>query len=172
MQLHDGFKDRVPKTADEFAAYWRKHKLGKASIEAADAEMKASGNNDRVEAFRESAKSKRAMRASKNSNFLISYPMMVRLAMTRRYQMQMNDLPTLLITTVYVFSFLFRSFSPFSVLTAFSFLPAPPCSKPSSLDRFTGRWKNLRAASSVVEVLFSSPSSFVDFFPVSSSFPG
>jgi hypothetical protein len=35
--------------------------------------------------------------------------MMVRLAMTRRYQMQMNDLPTLWITTVCVsfLSFLF-----------------------------------------------------------------
>lgn len=162
--VRDGHKDRVPKTADEFAAYWRKSELGKASVQAADAEMKLTGDgkaDGRVEAFRESAKSERAKRAGKTSNYLISYPMMVRLAMTRRYQMQMNDLPTLLITTVCVTTF---PYFPSVPSTDSPFSAAPPCSKLSSSVVSTSRCPRTRAVSSVVVVSSSSPSSFVSFF--------
>ncbi|GAA5975740.1 hypothetical protein JCM11641_005856 [Rhodosporidiobolus odoratus] len=100
----DGVDQRsVPQSAADLAAAWRKSELGGAAEKEAEDQLSLSGDEkggDRAEAFRESARSERVKRQSKESNYLISYPMMVRLAMRRRLQMQMNDLPTLWITTL------------------------------------------------------------------------
>ncbi|GAA6000108.1 hypothetical protein JCM10207_006055 [Rhodosporidiobolus poonsookiae] len=101
--LREGFEGHVPKTADEFVAHWQKSELGKRAMQEAEEQLRLTDSDKtagRVEAYRESAQAERVKRQSKASPYLISYYQMVRLAMVRRYQMQMNDLPTLAITTI------------------------------------------------------------------------
>ncbi|GAA5915070.1 hypothetical protein JCM6882_006773, partial [Rhodosporidiobolus microsporus] len=101
--VREGFEGRVPKTADEFVQHWRNSELGKRAFRDAEEQLKATGGGkaeEHLNAYRESAHAERSKRASKGSSYLISYPQMVKLAMGRRYRMQMNDLPTLMITTV------------------------------------------------------------------------
>ncbi|GAA5925123.1 hypothetical protein JCM10213_000539 [Rhodosporidiobolus nylandii] len=99
--FRDGVDKRsIPQSADDLVAHWRESELGKRAAQEADERLRATEQGGHADAFRESAKAERVKRTSENSNYLISYYMMVRLAMQRRYQMQMNDLPTLLITTI------------------------------------------------------------------------
>ncbi|GAA6016702.1 hypothetical protein JCM11491_000212 [Sporobolomyces phaffii] len=96
-------RGKVPQTAEEFAAYWAKSELGKRNIEATEEQLRlmAPGEStDQVEAYRTSAHAEHVKRASHKSPYLISYWMMARLAMIRRYQMQMGDIGTLAIVTI------------------------------------------------------------------------
>ena len=121
--MRPGFEGKVPKTADEFAAYFQISKIGHDNVAEFEAQ-KLQYSEDKLIAFRESARAERAEHLSKESSYLISYPfvlsflrrasgasltliwavsrirMQVRLAMVRRFQMQMGELPTLIITTV------------------------------------------------------------------------
>ncbi|GAA5967234.1 hypothetical protein JCM3765_001744 [Sporobolomyces pararoseus] len=101
--VREGYEGRVPQTADDFAAYWAKSELGKRNVQHAEEQLRllAPGeSNDQVDAYRASAQAEHVKRASNKSPYLISYPMMARLAMVRRYQMQMGDIGTLAIVTI------------------------------------------------------------------------
>ncbi|GAA5983374.1 hypothetical protein JCM10908_000258 [Rhodotorula pacifica] len=101
--VRDGFEGRVPQTAQEFVAYWKKSELCKKNEHEVEEQLRAHGSADgqaKMERFRESAAAAHVKRQSPKSPYLISYPMMVRLAMKRRYRMQMNDLPTLAIVSI------------------------------------------------------------------------
>lgn len=73
--VREGYENRVPKTADEFAEYWRNSELGKKNAEdAARAIAGASDSSEHLENFRQSAKAEKAKHLSKDSKFVISYP--------------------------------------------------------------------------------------------------
>ncbi|KAI5479965.1 hypothetical protein MNV49_002255 [Pseudohyphozyma bogoriensis] len=97
--VREGFEGRVPKTADEFAKYFAESEIGKRNLAETEAAMKGN-TKEHLEQFRASAAAEKAKHLSKKSPYVISYPMQVRLAMKRRFQMQMGELPTLIITTV------------------------------------------------------------------------
>ncbi|GAA6060988.1 hypothetical protein JCM10212_000674 [Sporobolomyces blumeae] len=101
--VREGFEGRVPQTADEFAEYWNKSELGRRNAEEVEEQLRVASpgmNNDKVNAFKASAHAEHVKRASTKSPYLISYPMMAKLAMIRRYQMQMGDIATLAIVTI------------------------------------------------------------------------
>ncbi|SCZ91970.1 BZ3500_MvSof-1268-A1-R1_Chr5-3g08254 [Microbotryum saponariae] len=101
--VRKGFEGRVPRTAEEFAEHWRKSELGKQNLAEVEKELQhheSDGAHEQLEAFRESAKLEKAKHLSKDSKYLISYPMQVRLACKRRYQLQMGELSTLMVTTI------------------------------------------------------------------------
>lgn len=73
--VREGFENRVPKTADEFAEYWRNSELGRKNAEeAAKTIAGASDSSEHLEHFRQSAKAEKAKHLSKDSKFVISYP--------------------------------------------------------------------------------------------------
>jgi ATP-binding cassette subfamily G (WHITE) protein 2 (SNQ2) len=92
----------VPKTAQEFAEYWRRSDDGKRNAAAASAALsnyeKSAGET--IDRFEHSAKIEKAKHVSPKSKYVISYPMQVRLAMKRRYQMAMGDAATTMIVTI------------------------------------------------------------------------
>lgn len=116
--MRPGYEGRVPKTADEFAEYWRQSELGKKNAEEVAAALQRDGKSeDKLIAFRESAKAEKAKHLSKDSKYLISYPyvprtlclfngttsdrsaadrMQVRLACIRRFQVRLSS-PLLLL---------------------------------------------------------------------------
>lgn len=121
----EGCEDKVPKTADEFVRYWKDSQLYKDMAKTVDEQLQSQESQDgqgRIQAFRDSARKDRVKRQSEKSPYLISYPcvvrcgsalcalrrltaglfsrMMVRLAMTRRFQMQMGDMATLAIVSI------------------------------------------------------------------------
>ncbi|GAA6001439.1 uncharacterized protein JCM10292_006254 [Rhodotorula paludigena] len=99
----EGCEDKVPKTADEFVRYWKDNQLYKDMAKTVDEQLQSQESQDgqgRIQAFRDSARKDRVKRQSEKSPYLISYPMMVRLAMTRRFQMQMGDMATLAIVSI------------------------------------------------------------------------
>ena len=112
--VRSGFEGKVPKTADEFAAYWRKSESGQANARQVE-ERLAEGARDekKIEAFRASAKAEKAKHLDKESKYLISYPMQVRLACKRRAQMLVGDATTVAVTTLAaIFQALIVSWSP------------------------------------------------------------
>ncbi|GAA5921798.1 hypothetical protein JCM3775_001825 [Rhodotorula graminis] len=101
--VRDGYEGRVPKTAEDFVRHWKKSEHYKQLVDEVDRELQHHGTEQgqqRIENFRESARADIVKRQSPKSSFLISYPMMVRLAMKRRYQMQMGDIATLAIVSI------------------------------------------------------------------------
>lgn len=122
----EGFEDRVPRTAQDFVAHWKKSDLCKRNVEEVEERLREYGQekkSDHVNQFRESAAAEHPKRQSPKSPYLISYMCvrllpppfdsdspanllryahrtMTKLAIARRYRMQMNDLPTLAIVSV------------------------------------------------------------------------
>lgn len=99
----ENFDGHIPQTADEFVEHWNKSELGKRNVHEVEEQLRIAvpgQQNDKVDAFRASAHAEHVKRASKKSPYLISYPMMAKLAMIRRYQMQMGDIATLAIVTI------------------------------------------------------------------------
>lgn len=101
--VREGFEDRVPKSADDFVRHWRQSGHYKRLVDEVDRRLQehdSEQGQQRIEHFRESARADIVKRQSDKSSFLISYPMMVRLAMRRRFQMQMGDIATLAIVSI------------------------------------------------------------------------
>ncbi|KAL8280941.1 hypothetical protein RQP46_006620 [Phenoliferia psychrophenolica] len=96
-----GYESRVPKTATEFAQYFRDSEIGKRNVASARALLQKGDDTEaRLERYRESARREKADHLRKDSKYIISFPMQVRLCMTRRYQMQMGEIATLAVTTI------------------------------------------------------------------------
>lgn len=72
----EGYEDRVPKTADDFVAYWKKSELCKANEREVDERLRehGEGGDGRVKTFQESAAAEHVKRQSNKSPYLISYP--------------------------------------------------------------------------------------------------
>lgn len=71
--VREGFEGKVPKTADEFAEYWKKSELGRRNAEEAQAAIDST-SNDKLDHFRQSAKNEKAKHLSPKSKYVISYP--------------------------------------------------------------------------------------------------
>ena len=103
----------MPKTADEFARYFLDSQLGKSNIRDV-AERRQTFSPEARDQYVKSATLEKAKHVGGKSPYLISYPcvmhlwtreprastearyrMQIKLAMRRRFQMQMADLPTL-----------------------------------------------------------------------------
>jgi hypothetical protein len=97
--VREGFESVVPRSAVEFAEYFAKSEIGRRNVKAVDDETKKY-SEDKLVAYRASARAERAQNMSPKSSYLISYPMQIKLAMVRRFQMQMADLPTLAIISI------------------------------------------------------------------------
>lgn len=71
-----GYADRVPKTADEFATYFKASSLGQANLAevAATLEENTRLGDGHLDHFRESARKERSEHLSPDSSYLISYP--------------------------------------------------------------------------------------------------
>ena len=71
--MRSGFENKVPKTADEFAEYFRNSQIGRDNVAQVKA-RKQEYSEDKLVAFRQSARAARAEHLSKDSIYLISYP--------------------------------------------------------------------------------------------------
>ena len=89
----DGYESRVPRTADEFAEYYRKSGVWKVNQEDMDAYVNefVSKPQDAL-AYRESAWAEHATTASKTSSYVTSIPMQTRAVMVRRLQILKGSL--------------------------------------------------------------------------------
>jgi len=89
----EGYESRVPRTADEFAEYYRKSDIWEVNRKDMDAYL-----NELVDkpqnalAYRESAWAEHATTASKKSSYVTSIPMQTRAVMVRRLQILMGSM--------------------------------------------------------------------------------
>ncbi|KAJ9156438.1 Multidrug resistance protein cdr1 [Pleurostoma richardsiae] len=94
-----GFEDRVPRTADEFAEYWKKSETRAqllSDIAAFEEEYPMDGSQ--VKEFATARKAQQASLTPPKSPYTISIPMQIRLCMTRGYQRIMGDKTFFLVT--------------------------------------------------------------------------
>ncbi|KAL8922410.1 MAG: hypothetical protein Q9172_003566 [Xanthocarpia lactea] len=90
--VREGFKDRVPRTPDEFAEVWKKseaRQLLMAEIEAFDQEFPVGGQQ--LELFKKSRQAQQAKRQRIKSPYTISYPMQISLCTRRGFQRLKGD---------------------------------------------------------------------------------
>ncbi|KAI0356868.1 pleiotropic drug resistance ABC transporter [Trametes cingulata] len=85
--VREGYEHRVPRTADEFAAYFRQSEFARLNREDMDAyRAEFVGKPERADAYRQSVKAEHARHASKKSPYIVSIPMQARALMRRRVQ--------------------------------------------------------------------------------------
>ncbi|KAI4113992.1 MAG: hypothetical protein LQ345_005144 [Seirophora villosa] len=90
--VREGFENRVPRTADEFADVWKNsqaRQLLMAEIEAFDKEFPVGG--EQLELFRKSRQASQAKRQRVKSPYTISYPMQISLCVRRGFQRLKGD---------------------------------------------------------------------------------
>ncbi|TFK38227.1 pleiotropic drug resistance ABC transporter [Crucibulum laeve] len=86
-----GFNN-LPRTADEFANYFKKSPLGEANRNEIRAYKDAHvGSEEKAHAYRESAWAERAHHSNKKSPYTISIPMQARAVMLRRVQILLGN---------------------------------------------------------------------------------
>jgi ATP-binding cassette subfamily G (WHITE) protein 2 (SNQ2) len=96
----EGYENRVPRTADEFAEYYRKSNVWQINQEDMDAYLASlSAKPQRALAYMESAWAEHATTASKKSAYVISIPMQTRAVMVRRLQILKGSLRELKLPT-------------------------------------------------------------------------
>ncbi|EJD42304.1 pleiotropic drug resistance ABC transporter [Auricularia subglabra TFB-10046 SS5] len=99
----------VPKSAEEFAAYFAAHELGKTNLQEVEAYERAHEGDHGVKArtmYRESAREEKATTARKTSPYTISPWMQIRAVMLRRVQIMRGNM---LFTALNIFSFVFQA---------------------------------------------------------------
>ncbi|KAH7159764.1 putative ABC multidrug transporter [Dactylonectria estremocensis] len=97
----DGMEEKVPRTAAEFAEYWKKsneYRELTADVEAYKRKYPV-GNQDAQE-FRANHEAQQARHTRASSPYLLSIPMQIRLCIQRAYQRLRNDLPTAMSTVI------------------------------------------------------------------------
>ncbi|KAJ5787645.1 CDR ABC transporter [Penicillium paradoxum] len=90
-----GMEDKVPRTAKEFAEYWKKsaeYQLLRKDISDFESEYPPNGAD--AKKLEESHEAQQARHTRARSPFLLSVPMQVRLCIVRAYQRMLQDLPT------------------------------------------------------------------------------
>ena len=95
-----GWEDRVPRTADEFAQRWVSSPEGQANRAEAEAYMRAPDDHlaKKGQSYKESARAERATTVSRKSAYTVSIPMQVRAIMMRRVQILRGDITAPAIT--------------------------------------------------------------------------
>ena len=97
----EGYQNRVPRSADEFAEYYRKSDIWEVNQEDMDAYLKEHADKPQnVLAYRESAWAEHATTASKNSSYVTSIPMQTRAVMVRRLQILKGSMAAQVTNTV------------------------------------------------------------------------
>ncbi|OQD76097.1 hypothetical protein PENDEC_c005G05946 [Penicillium decumbens] len=92
-----GKEDKVPRTAKEFAAYWKKspeYQALRNEITIFEREHPPSGHD--AKRLQASHEEQQARHTRPRSPYLLSVPMQIRLCTRRAYQRMLNDLPTAL----------------------------------------------------------------------------
>ncbi|KAI0074337.1 hypothetical protein K474DRAFT_1648129 [Panus rudis PR-1116 ss-1] len=103
----EGFENRVPRTADEFAEYYRNSEIAKANREdMQDYLEKFVGKQDRITHYRASYHEDHASHTNPKSPFIISIPMQARALMLRRVQIIKGGYS---VQVVQIFSFIIQA---------------------------------------------------------------
>lgn len=87
-----GMENKVPRTPDEFAAYWQaspEYQELMDEINQFDTEFPIDG--PQLQKFKDSLAASRAKHTSESSPFIISFPMQIRICMTRGWQRLKGD---------------------------------------------------------------------------------
>ncbi|CEL55831.1 hypothetical protein RSOLAG1IB_01843 [Rhizoctonia solani AG-1 IB] len=89
-----GWENRVPRTADEFAAYWTKSAEGQVNQADATRYLQAPDYDvaPKMQHYKESARAERAKTAHPKSSYTVSLAMQVRGIMLRRIQILRGDM--------------------------------------------------------------------------------
>lgn len=90
----------VPKTADEMAAAFEKSELGKRNHEEVRKYKQRAGKDKQLDEYKASAQAEKAKHVGKGSPYQISYAMMTKLCIKRRFRMNVGDSGTLMITSI------------------------------------------------------------------------
>ncbi|ELU44170.1 ABC multidrug transporter, putative [Rhizoctonia solani AG-1 IA] len=97
-----GWENRVPRTADEFVAYWNKSPEGQ--VNQADAMRYLQAPDDdvapKMQLYKESARAERAKTAHPKSSYTVSLAMQVRGIMLRRLQILRGDMAAQIVMNV------------------------------------------------------------------------
>ncbi|EFY84348.1 ABC multidrug transporter, putative [Metarhizium acridum CQMa 102] len=96
-----GMEGKVPRTAAEFAEYWRRSKEAaklKADMEAYERAHPLDGKAG--QRFQESHEKQQARHTRASSPYLLSLPMQIRLCLRRASQRMRNDMPTTMSTVI------------------------------------------------------------------------
>lgn len=91
----EGYEDKVPRTPDDFDAYWRRSPDYKALLREIDEHNEEFGDNsEQLEAFRSSKRDAQAKHTRPKSSYVVSVPMQIKLNTKRAYQRLWNDKPS------------------------------------------------------------------------------
>ncbi|QRV75743.1 ABC-2 type transporter [Ceratobasidium sp. AG-Ba] len=94
----EGWENRVPRTAEEFAARWIESSEGRAN--RANAEQYMQAPKDHLAHYKESARAERATTMNRDSAYTVSIMMQVRGIMLRRVQILRGSMAAQIITMV------------------------------------------------------------------------
>jgi len=97
QNINPTFRGKVPRLPDEQAVAFRESKVGRDNskeVEDYISFMMAHQGKENTARYVELARDERAKYAGKGSRYLISWPMQVRLALKRRYQVAVGDMGT------------------------------------------------------------------------------
>lgn len=101
--VRKGFEKTAPRTADEFAAYFRESEAAQINKEDMDSyHHEFVEPRDRTSAFIASAKQEHATTTRKKSAYVISVPMQVRAVISRRISILKGDMGAQIVNTMWV----------------------------------------------------------------------
>lgn len=98
-----GYEDKVPRTPDDFAQYWRDSEDRKTlmkEIEEHEKEFPVGDSDKQLEQFRSSKNDAQAKHTRAKSSYVVSVPMQIKLNTKRAYQRLWNDKPSTLTTII------------------------------------------------------------------------
>jgi ATP-binding cassette subfamily G (WHITE) protein 2 (SNQ2) len=97
-----GWENRVPRTPEEFVAYWNKSQEGQANRTDAEAYIRAPEDHltAKGQHYKESARAERATTASRKSAYTVSLAMQVRGIMLRRIQILRGNMAAQIVMNV------------------------------------------------------------------------
>ncbi|ELU44174.1 ABC transporter CDR4 [Rhizoctonia solani AG-1 IA] len=97
-----GWENRVPRTADEFVAYWSKSPEGQANHTEATRYLQTPEHDiaPKIQHYKESARAERAKTAHPKSSYTVSLAMQVRGIMLRRLQILRGDMAAQIVMNV------------------------------------------------------------------------
>lgn len=95
-----GWENRVPRTPEEFVAYWNKSQEGQANRADAESYLRAPEFGAKGISYKESARAERAKTANHKSAYTVSLAMQVRGIMLRRLQILRGDMAAQIVMNV------------------------------------------------------------------------
>ncbi|RMY66568.1 hypothetical protein D0863_08338 [Hortaea werneckii] len=98
-----GYEDKVPRTPDDFAQYWKNsedYKYLMKEMDEHEREYPVGDSGQQLESFRLSKRDAQAKHTRPESSYVVSVPMQIKLNTKRAYQRLWNDKPST-ITTIF-----------------------------------------------------------------------